>query len=55
MRNDAFVTIPEFAEAAGITRQAVHKAIRTGRIRASRFGERIILIHKRELKRLKQR
>ena len=55
MAMGVYMTVPEFAKTAGISPQAVHKAILKGRIkRYERFGGKIFIIHRSELKRFKK-
>jgi excisionase family DNA binding protein len=49
-----YMTMTQFADEVGISRQAVHKAINKGRIKkVERIGE-IILIHKSEVTKFKK-
>ena len=55
MTIEGYITVPEFAKTVRISAQAVHKAIQKGRIkRYKRFGGKIFIIHRSELRRFKK-
>lgn len=51
MNLDGYMTVIDFANEAGVSRQAVHKAMTDKRIKKwKKLGDRAVLIHKSELK-----
>jgi excisionase family DNA binding protein len=51
LNNKPFFSVTELAESLGITRQAVHKRIKSGKIRAETIGHAFV-IPKEEVERL---
>ncbi len=51
---ESYILISEFAEAVGVTVQAIHKAVKQGRIKDTKRMGQFWLIHKSEIQRFKE-
>jgi excisionase family DNA binding protein len=49
-----YISCKEFGQALGVTRQAVHQMITSGRVKADRVGN-VFVIQKSQLERFKKR
>lgn len=50
-RASDWVAVPDVAKRAGVSRQAIHQAISTGRLRSIQFGKRSTLVLKADVER----
>ncbi|MET0461985.1 MAG: helix-turn-helix domain-containing protein [Chitinophagaceae bacterium] len=48
IRASDWVSVSEVAKRAGVSRQAIHQLITSGRLRCMRFGARSTMVHKRD-------
>lgn len=48
IRASDWMSVPELAKRAGVSRQAIHQLIAVGRLRSMSFGARSVMVHKRD-------
>lgn len=48
IRASDWVSVSELAKRAGVSRQAIHQLITSGRFRVMRFGARSTMVHRKD-------